>query len=392
MYARIAAKRLRYLAEQFPAVLILGARQVGKTTLARSAFEPFPYCDLEDPSLQALFIEDARFQLEARAKPTLILDEAQQVPAVFAALRGIIDQHRGQMGRFILLGSAQPTLVKQVSESLAGRVGILELSALTATEVHCQTTDDYQQLWLTGGFPDALQAARRGGSFRDWWEGYLRTYVERDLPSMGISAEPLLLRRLLTMLAHQQGGMLNYEQLAGSLGVSAKTVQRYVDILEQSFLLRRLPPYFRNVGKRLVKAPKVYLRDTGLLHHLLNIDSLETLNNHPVRGASWETFVIEDLLRREAIQYPYSQAYFWRTSNGAEVDLLLERGDERHLVEVKTARALSSHLARSLSSILDDTQGSSATIIDQGEGEDPLNAQVSRKGFLSTLNWLPYAR
>lgn len=392
MYARIAAKRLRYLAEQFPAVLILGARQVGKTTLARSAFEPFPYCDLEDPRLQALFIEDARFQLEARAKPTLILDEAQQVPAVFAALRGIIDQHRGQMGRFILLGSAQPTLVKQVSESLAGRVGILELSALTATEVHCQTTDDYQQLWLTGGFPDALQAARRGGSFRDWWEGYLRTYVERDLPSMGISAEPLLLRRLLTMLAHQQGGMLNYEQLAGSLGVSAKTVQRYVDILEQSFLLRRLPPYFRNVGKRLVKAPKVYLRDTGLLHHLLNIDSLETLNNHPIRGASWETFVIEDLLRREAIQYPYSQAYFWRTSNGAEVDLLLERGDERHLVEVKTARALSSHLARSLSSILDDTQGSSATIIDQGEGEDPLNAQVSRKGFLSTLDWLPYAR
>lgn len=391
MYARIAAKRLRYLAEQFPAVLILGARQVGKTTLARSAFEPFPYCDLEDPSLQALFIEDARFQLEARAKPTLILDEAQQVPTVFAALRGIIDQHRGQMGRFILLGSAQPTLVKQVSESLAGRVGILELSALTATEVHCQTTDDYQQLWLTGGFPDSLQAARRGGSFRDWWEGYLRTYVERDLPSMGISAEPLLLRRLLTMLAHQQGGMLNYEQLAGSLGVSAKTVQRYVDILEQSFLLRRLPPYFRNVGKRLVKAPKVYLRDTGLLHHLLNIDSLETLNNHPIRGASWEAFVIEDLLRREAIQYPYSQAYFWRTSNGAEVDLLLERGDERHLVEVKTARALSSHLARSLSSIIDDTQGSSATIIDQGEGEDPLNAQVSRKGFLSTLNWLPYA-
>jgi hypothetical protein len=125
------------------------------------------------------------------------------------------------------------------------------------------------------------------------------------------------------------------------------------------------------------------------LHHLLNIDSLETLNNHPICGASWETFVIEDLLRREAIQYPYSQAYFWRTSNGAEVDLLLERGDERHLVEVKTARALSSHLARSLSSILDDTQGSSATIIDQGEGEDPLNAQVSRKGFLSTLNWLP---
>lgn len=389
MYARIAAQRLLYLAEQFPAVLILGARQVGKTTLARSTFAPFPYCDLEDPNLQHLFVEDARFQLEARAKPTLILDEAQQVPAVFAALRGIIDQHRQQMGRFILLGSAQPTLVKQVSESLAGRVGIVELSPLTAKEVACQTNDDYQQLWLTGGFPDALQAAKRGGSFRDWWEGYLRTYVERDLPSMGIRAEPLLLRRLLTMLAHQQGGMLNYEQLAGSLGVSAKTVQRYVDILEQSFLLRRLPPYFRNVGKRLVKAPKVYLRDTGLLHHLLNIDSLDALNNHPIRGASWETFVIEDLLRREAMQHPYSQAYFWRTSNGAEIDLLLERGDERHLIEIKTARALSSHLARSLTSIIEDTQAVSATIIDQGEGEDPLSVQVSRKGFLTALDWLP---
>jgi predicted AAA+ superfamily ATPase len=389
MYVRIAAQRLHYLAEQFPAVLILGARQVGKTTLARCVFAQFPYCDLEDPSLQPLFIEDARFQLEARAKPTLILDEAQQVPAVFAALRGIIDQHRQQMGRFILLGSAQPTLVKQVSESLAGRVGIVTLSPLTAKEISCKTSDDYQQLWLTGGFPDALQALKRGGSFRDWWEGYLRTYIERDLPSMGIIAEPLLLRRLLTMLAHQQGGMLNYEQLAGSLGVSAKTVQRYVDILEQSFLLRRLPPYFRNVGKRLVKAPKVYLRDTGLLHHLLNIDSLEALNSHPIRGASWESFVIEDLLSREAIQHPYSQAYFWRTANGAEVDLLLERGDERHLIEIKTARALSAHLARSLTSIIDDTQAVSAVIIDQGEGEDPLSAKVSRKGFLSVMDWLP---
>ena len=389
MYVRIAAQRLHYLAEHFPAVLILGARQVGKTTLARGAFAQLPYCDLEDPSLQPLFIEDARFQLEARAKPALILDEAQQVAAVFAALRGIIDQNRQQMGRFILLGSAQPLLVKQVSESLAGRVGILELSALTAKEVHCQTTDDYQQLWLTGGFPDAFQATKRGGSFRDWWEGYLRTYVERDLPSMGVVAQPLLLRRLLTMLAHQQGGMLNYEQLAGSLGVSAKTVQRYVDILEQSFLLRRLSPYFRNVGKRLVKAPKVYLRDTGLLHHLLNIDSLEALNNHPIRGASWETFVIEDILRREAIQHPYSQAYFWRTSNGAEVDLLLDRGDARHLIEIKTARALSTHLARSLNSIIDDTQAKSATIIDQGEGEDPLSVKVSRKGFMLAMDWLP---
>ena len=389
MFARLISTRLQQLSKQFPAVLILGARQVGKTTLSRLEFPTFPYCDLEEPSLQQLFFDDARFQLEARAKPSLIIDEAQQVAPLFSALRGVIDQHRQQMGRFILLGSAQPKLIKHVSESLAGRVGIVELCPLTAAEVNCQTIDDYHHLWLTGGFPDAFRAHHYGGSFRDWWENYLRTYVERDLPSMGISAEPLLLRRLLTMLAHQQGGMLNYDQLAGSLGVSSKTVQRYIDILEQSFLLRRLPPYFRNIGKRLVKAPKVYLRDTGLLHHLLNIDTLDALSSHPIRGASWESFVIEDILRREAVKHPHSQSFFWRTSNGAEADLIIERGDTRHLIEIKTARALSPHLARSITTIMEDTQAVSATIIDQGNDPEPLNAQVTRQSFLHTMNWLP---
>lgn len=392
MYLRSQGDRLQRLSQLFPAVLILGARQVGKTTLARQTFTGFAYQDLEDPATHALFAQDPRFQLDARSGATgLILDEAQRLPALFDALRGAIDADRQRMGRFVILGSAQPTLVRQVAESLAGRVGILELSALTAQEANTGDAPktDHRQLWLCGGFPDAVGAADRGGHFRDWWEAYLRTYVERDLPVMGVGADPILLRKLLTMLAHAQGGLANLSQFSAALGVSQPTVARYVDILEQSFLLRRLPPYFRNVGKRLVKAPKLYLRDTGLLHHLLNIDSLDGLDHHPIRGASWETFVLEDLLRREAVVYPHSMAHFWRTASGAEVDLLLERNGKLHAVEVKTARASSPYLARGLRAIMADTGAVSATVIDQAPGTDPLAPGVTRMGFALATAWLP---
>lgn len=391
MFTRQCSERLAQLARLFPAVLILGARQVGKTTLARQAFPDFTYLDLEDPATWVLFSEGPRFQLDARQGTGLVLDEAQRLPALFDALRGAIDADRQRMGRFVILGSAQPALVRQVAESLAGRVGILELAPLTVQEARTGNAPvtDYQTLWLCGGFPDALAAAGRGGHFRDWWESYLRTYVERDLPAMGVGADPILMRKLLTMLAHAQGGLANLSQFAVALGHSQPTIARYVDILEQSFLLRRLPPYFRNVGKRLVKAPKLYLRDTGLLHHLLNIDTLDVLGSHPVRGASWETFVLEDLLRREAIASPHSVPHFWRTSGGAEVDLLLERGGTLHLVEIKTARATSPYLARSLHAIMQDTGAASATIIDQAAGRDPLAAGVTRLGFSESAAWLP---
>lgn len=390
MFTRLALQRLQELARQFPAVLILGARQVGKTTLARAAFADYPYCDLEDPGTQVLFTEDARFQLDARARPAILLDEAQRVPAVFAALRGAIDAQRRSMGRFIILGSAQPTLVRQVAETLAGRVGILELDPLTAAEAATGPQAlSWPSLWLTGGFPDAATAPTRGGSFRDWWEAYLRTYVERDLPALGIAAEPLLMRRLMTMIAHAQGGLANYSQFAAALGISQHTVTRYLDILEQSFLLRRLPPYFRNVGKRLVKAPKLYLRDTGLLHHLLNIDSLESLANHPIRGASWETFVIEDLIRRERLAHPHSQCFFWRTAAGAEVDLLFERGGELFAIEVKTARAVSPYLTRSLKAVAADLDIRRAAVIDQGPGREALAPGIDRLGFDAAAEWLP---
>lgn len=391
MYPRICSDRLAHLARQFPAVLILGARQVGKTTLARQAFPSYSYLDLEDSATKILFAEDPRFQLDARSDQGLILDEAQRLPALFDALRGAIDADRQRMARFVILGSSQPSLVRQVAESLAGRVGILELSPLTVQETACGDAPvaDYRQVWLCGGYPDALGAASRGGNFRDWWEAYLRTYVERDLPALGVSADPMVMRKLLTMLAHAQGGLANLNQFAGALGLSQPTVARYADILEQSFLLRRLPPYFRNIGKRMVKAPKLYLRDTGLLHHLLNIDSLDVLGSHPIRGASWETFVLEDLLRREAVVNPHGAAHFWRTAGGAEVDLLLERGGQLHAVEIKTARASSPYLARGLRAIMQDTGALSATIIDQGDGTDPLASGVTRRGFVESTTWLP---
>lgn len=392
MYRRLCSDRLTHLARQFPAVLILGARQVGKTTLARQTFTDYSYLDLEDTVTYNLFAQDPRFQLDARASgPGLILDEAQRLPTLFDALRGAIDAERQRMGRFIILGSAQPTLVRQVAESLAGRIAVLELAPLTVQETATNDTPmvDYHRVWLAGGFPDALAAGARGGHFRDWWEAYLRTYVERDLPVMGIGADPVQMRKLMTMLAHAQGGMANLSQFASALGWSQPTVARYVGILEQSFLLRRLPPYFCNIGKRLVKAPKLYLRDTGLLHHLLNIDSLEVLATHPIRGASWETFVLEDLLRREAIVHPHSQAHFWRTAGGAEVDLLLERGSDLHAIEIKTARASSPYLTRALSAVMKDTHALGATIIDQGTGSDPLAPGVTRRGFADASAWLP---
>ncbi len=350
MYPRLAADRLRDAARRFPAVVILGARQVGKTTLARSAFPELPYVDCQDPAMAAALRSDPRFVLAGREKGGLIVDEAQAVAGTFAALRGLIDADRGRNGRFIVLGSAQPALVRGAAESLAGRAVVIELAPLAACEAAAGAPPaDWRTLWLKGGFPDALR-----GDFREWWEAYLRLFLERDLPQYGVTADPVLARRLLTMLAHQQGGILNASQLGGSLGVSYHTVQRYLAAFEQTFIVRTLQPYFRNVGKRLVKAPKVYLRDTGLLHHLLDISTHDALLSHPVRGASWETFVIEDILRREAVAHPGSQAFFWRTAAGAEVDLVIERGARRFAVEVKTARGDHPRIARGLEAALAD--------------------------------------
>lgn len=247
MWKRLHLARVRDLAREFPAVLILGPRQAGKTTLARAAFPRAAYLDLEEPGLRQRFADDPLFQIESKLQGlnrSLVLDEAQCVPEVFAALRGLIDRDRRRNGRFILLGSAQPSLIRHVSESLAGRVGIVELDPLTVAEVTPGSpVRKWTDLWLRGGFPDALR-----GDFRGWWEAYLRTYLERDLPQLGVGADPLFLRRLLTMLAHAQGGLLNASSLGASLGVSHHTIARHLDVLEQTFLIRRPPPISATSG------------------------------------------------------------------------------------------------------------------------------------------------
>lgn len=387
MWLRVADKRLKELWNQFPAVLLLGSRQVGKTTLARSAFPDLPYCDLESLELRALFTAEPAYQLKQRERGGLILDEAQFAPQIFQELRGIIDAKREANGRFLILGSAQPELVRQTSESLAGRMGLIELDPLTAVEAGAGKPQlDWRRLWLGGGFPGAQIQA---GGFREWWEAYLGTFIARDLPQYGVGPDPLILRRLLTMLAHQQGGLFNASRLGGALGVSHHTVQRYVEILEQTFLVRRLNPYFRNLKKRLVKAPKLYLRDTGLLHHLLNISTLEELENHPIRGASWETFVIEDLLRRERLAHPFAQAWFWRTATGDEADLVIDRGGELLALEIKAGSGSDRDAVGKLARCMGDIGATSGWIVTQAEGTEPLAPGIERRGFQECLTWLP---
>jgi uncharacterized protein len=386
MYSRSILPALHAAAASFPVVVLLGARQVGKTTLAREAFARHRYVDLEDPRTAERFGQDPRFELDAAAGGAgLILDEAQAVPSVFSALRGAVDAQRSQAGRFIVLGSAQPALVRGVSESLAGRAAVIELDPLTAQEAgEGSDARSWPDVWLKGGFPDALR-----GDSRAWWESYLRLVLERDLPQYGVRADPLFMRRLLTMLAHQHGGLLNASALGGSLGVSHHTLLRHLDVLEAIYLLRRLPPYFRNVGKRLTKAPKSYLRDSGLLHHLLNISTSDELANHPSRGASWEGFVIEDVLRRERLSHPTSRAFFWRTSAGAEIDLLLDRGSERVAVEIKAGRGDDARAVRTLRDAMPDVDAARAWIVDQSAGIERISERIARAGFASVTTGAP---
>ena len=386
MFPRTAVAAVHLAARAFPVVVVLGARHVGKTTLARSAFPEHRYLDLEDPRTALRFDIDARFELDAAEHATgLILDEAQAVHSVFGALRGAVDARRSQNGRFIVLGSAQPSLARGVSESLAGRAAVIELDPLSAQEAALGApAASWSQLRLKGGFPDALR-----GDSRAWWESYLRLVLERDLPQYGVRADPLFMRRLLTILAHQHGGLLNASALGSSLGVSHHTLLRHLDVLEAIYLVRRLPPYFRNIGKRLTKAPKVYLRDSGLLHHLLSISTAEELANHPSRGASWEGFVIEDVLRRERLLHPTGQAYFWRTAAGAEIDLVLDRGDQRIALEIKAGRGDDARAVRVMREAMSDVQATRGWIIDQAAGIERVGERMARAGFASVMQGAP---
>jgi len=337
MFARLRQSDLVKALQRAPAVALLGPRQVGKTTLAWAVGEalqqerPFVYLDLQSQADRNKLAQPELYLADHQDK-LVILDEVHRTPGLFPVLRGLIDKGRraGQRhGQYLLLGSASVDLLKQSGESLAGRVAFVELSPLCLLEA---PEVPHDELWLRGGFPESLLAATAADSLR-WRQDFIRTYLERDVAQFSPRAPSELLRRFWGMLAHHQGGLLNVAEIARGLGVDGKTAAAYLDLLVDLMLVRRLPPWHANTGKRLVRSPKVYVRDSGLLHALLGIGDKETLLGHPVVGASWETWVIENLL---TVAPPDTEAFFYRTSAGAEIDLLLQRpGGERWAIEIK---------------------------------------------------------
>jgi predicted AAA+ superfamily ATPase len=374
---RRAAPEVLRLLEHVPAVALLGPRQCGKTTLALAiaAERPSVYLDLESAADRARLSEPALYLDEHRDK-LVILDEIHRTPGLFEALRGIIDRGRREgraTGRFLLLGSAAIDLLAQSGETLAGRIAFVELAPFDLTEIGATPLDT---LWVRGGFPDSLLAADDALSLR-WREDFIRTYLERDIPQLGPRILAETLRRLWTMLAHHQGGLLNAAQLARGLGVSAPTVAHYLDLLVDLLLVRRLPPQLPNLGKRLVRSPKAYIRDSGLLHVLLGLPDREAILGHPVAGPSWEGTAIENVL---AAAGPRSQASFYRTTQGAEIDLVLGwPGGERWAVEVK--RSLAPTVERGLHVAVADLNPARVFVAYPGSERYPLGPSIEAIGL-----------
>ncbi len=336
--SRFAEPKVAKLLEQFPAVALLGPRQVGKTTLAMSLADSFGesalYLDLELPSDRAK-LSDAELYLNQHEGRLVILDEIHRLPGLFETLRGLIDRRRRKGNRsrhFLLLGSASIDLLHQSAETLAGRIAYEELTPLCVGEVADSGPAAGDRLWVRGGFPDSFLAADDESSLL-WRSLFIKTYLERDVPALGPRIPSETLRRYWQMLAHNQGQMLNAAQLASGLGVSGHTVARYLDIMVDLLLVRRLQPWATNAKKRLVRTPKVYVRDSGLLHALLNIRDQEDLLGHPVVGSSWEGMMIENILD---MCPPSARPTFYRSASGAEIDLVIEfDARERWAIEIK---------------------------------------------------------
>lgn len=348
--------------QTFPVVGLVGPRQVGKTSLARELAAQLGNAavmlDLERPSDLAKLAEPELF-LEPLADRLVILDEVQLRPDLFGVLRALVDAQR-RPGRFLVLGSAGPTLIQQSSETLAGRIEYVELTPLTLAEVRQRSPEPSPEtgLWCRGGFPDSYLARSDAQSMR-WREAFIRSYLERDIPQLGIRVSAATLRRFWLMLAHHHGQVWNASTIAASLGVSAPSVRHYLDILESTFMVRVLPPYSANLGKRLVKSPKVYLRDSGLLHALLNLPSHGALMGHPALGASWEGWVIEQILAQAPVG---SRPSFLRTASGNEIDLLLELpGGQLRAIEIK--HAASPRVGKGFAEVLDALQLPSGFVI-----------------------------
>ncbi|RLB47089.1 MAG: ATPase [Deltaproteobacteria bacterium] len=378
MIERRILPELRLRLAENPAVVVLGPRQCGKTTLALAlaAERNALYLDLESPRDRAK-LADPELYLPDKLDRLVILDEVHRAPSLFPALRGLIDGARREgrrSGLYLLLGSAALELLKQSGETLAGRVSFMELAPFDLLEFDApgaQGAGAADRLWLRGGFPESYLASSDGHSAR-WRRDFIRTYLERDIPAFGPRIAAETLRRFWTMLAHLQGSLLNSASLARSLGVDTKTVGSYLDLLVDLLLLRRLPAWHANLKKRLVKSPKVYIRDSGLLHSLLAIEDREILLGHPVVGASWECFVIEQLLN---VAPEGVQGFHYRTSGGAEVDLLLRFGDGR-LWAVEVKRSLTPKVTRGFHSACKDLEPDRRLVVYPGTESYPLREQI----------------
>lgn len=361
---RLSALILTRLAE-FPAIGLLGPRQVGKSTLAQAIAQELKghpdYIDLENPADQAK-LEDAGAYLRARADRLVVIDEVQRASGLFQVLRGVIDEgiRAGrETGQFLLLGSASIELLQQSSESLAGRIAYLELAPIDVTEV---PPTQAEALWVRGGFPRSLLAKSDEAS-ASWREAFITTYLERDIPQLGPRIPATTLRRFWTMLAHRQGALLNAAELARSLAVDGKTVAKYLDLMVDLLMVRRLQPLHTNVRKRLTKSPKVYVRDSGLVHSLLRLDTLDDLLGHPVAGGSWEGHVIETLI---SVAPPRTEASFYRTAAGAELDLVLDMpGGKRWAIEIK--RSSAPKIEKGFRAAIEDVRAERAFIVYGGE-------------------------
>jgi predicted AAA+ superfamily ATPase len=370
-----------------PAVALLGTRQVGKTTLALSLAESRTalYLDLENPE-DLLKLSDPSAFLSLHGDKLVIIDEIQRAPDLFMVLRGLIDKNRraGRKGeQYLLLGSASMDLLRQSSESLAGRISYIELAGLNLLEVSASKPRDRQKLWLRGGYPESY-LAESDVLAMTWLENLIRTYLERDVPQMGFRVPATRLRRLWTMLAHLQGEGVNYARLGGNLEVDGKTISSYIDILVDLLLVRRLEPWHANVKKRLVKSPHFYIRDSGILHRLLGIGDYDALLSNPVFGKSWEGFVIENIL---SVLPDQAEAYFYRTAAGAEIDLLLKlSGNELWAIEIKTSVA--PKIKPGFYLACEDVKATRKYVVYGGEDEFPIakdTTVLSLRGMLEKL-------
>lgn len=372
MFERKIITSLREDLASYPAVALLGPRQAGKTTLAHALAQQSDnvYLDLES-ELDRAKLASPELYLAERLDRLVVLDEVHRVPGLFPVLRGLIDRARRSGRRsslYLLLGSASLDLLQQAGESLAGRIAYRELTPFNAQEL---PEAEHTRLWVRGGFPESYLARTPTISLR-WRQDFIRTYVERDIPLFGGRVGSEALRRLWGMLAHQQGAMVNASVLARSLGLDTRTVNRYLDLLVEMFLVRRLEPWHTNLGKRLTKSPKLYVRDSGLLHALLGLPDEEALLGHPTVGASWEGFVLENLITAAGAN---ANAHFYRTSSGAEIDLLLTwPSGECWAIEVK--RSLSPKVERGFHSACEDLQPARKLVIYPGNEPFPLGHGV----------------